>query len=188
MNVLEQRKRVDQFLIKLETANEKARQERKHLVDSQNASDVAQDAHQLVQVVAKAVQEEAHDRIASVVSQCLEAVFDEPYQFEIDFEMKRGRTEASLFFVRGDISVDPMTASGGGVVDVAAFALRLACMVLLRPPVRRLLVLDEPWKHLSSEYRPRMRELVETLSKEMGVQFIIVTHSNEFKIGKVISL
>jgi len=167
--------------LKLEEAKAEAVQARK------KAGEV-EEARRFLQVAAAAVQRQAHGQIASVVSRCLEAVFDDPYEFRIEFEEKRGKTEAKLLFARDGNPIDPMTASGGGVVDVAAFAARMACLLLSRPARRRLLVLDEPWKYLSSEYRPRMKGLIETLADEMQVQFIIVTHSEEFKIGKVVRI
>lgn len=158
-------------------------------VDAAQAEEHAiREATALVQTVATAVQEEAHNKIADIVSHALEAVFDEPYTFKINFEKKRGRTEASLTFTRNGNEVDPMTASGGGVVDVAAFALRLSCIMLSRPPVRRLLVLDEPWKFLSADRRPRLRALVETLADKMDCQFVIVTHDDMYRMGTIISL
>lgn len=146
-------------------------------------------AQQLVQEIAEKTQQCAHQRIASVVSRCLEAVFgEEAYELRIDFERKRGKTEARLLFCRGEMAVNPTEAAGGGVVDVAAFALRLACLVLSQPRRRRFLALDEPFKHLSREYRPRVKALLETLSKEMGVQILMVTHSQELVTGKVVEL
>jgi DNA repair exonuclease SbcCD ATPase subunit len=145
-------------------------------------------AQQLVQEVAQHVQQQVHNRIAGVVSRCLKAVFDEPYEFKIHFERKRGRTEARLVFVRDGEEIVPMQGSGGGVIDVAGFALRLACLVLARPAVRRLVVLDEPFKFVSSEYRERVRDLLETLSEEMGIQFVMVTHIPELQTGKVIKI
>ncbi len=149
----------------------------------------ARQAQALAQRVAAGVQAAAHSQIAAVVSRCLTAVFGpETYQFKIAFEQKRGRTEARLLLTRGGLELDPLDSAGGGVVDVAAFALRLAALVLERPARRRLLCLDEPWKHLSTEYRPALRELVEVLAREMGVQFLLITHSPEFEIGKVVRL
>ena len=86
------------------------------------------------------------------------------------------------------MEVDPMTASGGGVVDVASFALRLSCLVLSKPPINRILILDEPFKFLSEDYRERVRILLETLSKEMKTQIILVTHIEELKTGRMIEL
>ena len=142
----------------------------------------------VAQAVAQEVQERAHRQIADVVSRSLEAVFDEPYCFKIKFEQKRGRTEASLVFDREGEEVDPMTASGGGVIDVASFALRISCLMLSRPPLRRLIVADEPFRFVSAEYRPRVRALVETLAKEMDCQFVIVTHQEEMKMGTVVEV
>ncbi len=147
-----------------------------------------EEAQQILQTVAKVVQQVVHNRIAGVVSRCLESVFDEPYEFRITFDRKRGRTEAELSFVRGGLEVDPLTASGGGVVDVAAFALRLACLKLAKPPIRQLVVLDEPFRFVSVDYRPRVKEMVERLAKDMGIQFVIVTHMEDLRIGKIIEL
>ena len=157
-------------------------------IDAEDQLADTQDAHAIIQLVAQAVQQEAHSQIAGVVSRCMEAVFDSPYEFKIDFDRKRGRTEAALTFVRGDLEIDPMTGSGGGPIDVASFALRLACLVLARPPIRRLLVIDEGFRFLSKSYRSRARALLEGLSEEMGVQIIQVTHIDELRCGKVVEL
>lgn len=147
-----------------------------------------EEAQTVIQQVAQTIQQHIHNRIAGVVTQCLHSVFDEPYHFRITFERKRGRTEAKLSFIRDCLEVDPMSASGGGVIDVAAFALRLASLVLQRPPVRRLLVLDEPFRFVSAEYRPKVRSMLESLSKEMGVQFVLVTHLDALQMGTVVEL
>jgi len=144
-------------------------------------------AQKILQEVAQNVQERAHQQIAEIVSKCLATVFEDPYTFRIIFEKKRGKTEARLAFMRGLEEFSPRDV-GGGVVDVAAFALRLACMLLTRPPVRRVLIADEPFRFLSQQYRPRMRHLLETLAKDMGVQFILVTHAPDLVIGNVIDL
>lgn len=150
--------------------------ERAALRDATAAHDAATEACAAVQQIAAAVQQRAHAAIAAVVSRCLTAVFDQPYQFHIDFERKRGRTEARLYFSRDGIEIDPLTAAGGGVVDVAAFALRLACVLLHRPQLRPLLALDEPFKYVSAEYVPRVRALLDGLAAELGVQIVMVTH------------
>jgi DNA repair exonuclease SbcCD ATPase subunit len=155
---------------------------RTHAEASSEALSVAQSAAQHIQTL-------AHDRIASLVTQCLKAVFGAgAYEFKILFDKKRGHTEARLVFVRGGREVDPAGASGGGAVDVAAFALRLSCLMTHRPPLRKLLVLDEPFRCLSEEYKPAARLLLEKLSVELGVQFVIVTHDKEFKIGTVVEI
>jgi DNA repair exonuclease SbcCD ATPase subunit len=145
-------------------------------------------AQQILQSVAQIVQQNAHERIAKVVSSCLSSVFDNPYEFRINFTRKRGRTEADIVFVRDGKEVDPITASGGGMIDVAAFALRVVCLVLHRPRVRPVVVLDEPFKFVSSGYQENVRLMLEKLSKEMKVQIIMVSHIDELETGKIIRL
>lgn len=152
--------------------------------DEQEAAEVVK----LLQEVATTVQAKAHARISRLVARCLGAVFTEPYEFEIEFEQKRGRTEARLVFKRGANEVDPLNASGGGVVDVCSFALRLAALVASRPARRKVMIMDEPFKHLSREYRPAVRALLEGLASELGMQFIIVTHDPALQIGKVVEI
>ena len=142
-------------------------------------------AQKVTQIVAEGLQKKAHDKIAHVVSRCLATIFEEPYQFNIIFEQKRGKTEARLVFNRNGMEVDPLTASGGGAVDVAAFALRLSCLLLNQPPVSKVVILDEPFKFVSVAYRDNIKDLLYQLSKELGLQFIIVTHMTELEMGKV---
>ena len=179
---------VNRRLTEFQSAGIRMRREVQALEEAEAAERAQREAQALAQEVAQQVQELAHQRIASVVSRCLSTVLDGPYEFRIRFEQKRGRTEAALVFCRDDMEVDPMTAAGGGVVDVAAFSLRLSCLLLSRPPLRRLLVLDEPFKFVSEEFRPRIKELLVALAKEMEVQFLMVTHIPELRVGKVIEL
>lgn len=158
------------------------------LNDVEVAYQDADEAQQYVQAVAETIQEEAHDRIAGVVTRCLAAVFEEPYQFKIKFERIRGRTEARLLFVRDGMEINPIDASGGGVIDVAAFALRVSCLMLARPAVRRVCVLDEPFKFVSADRRPAVRAVLEGLCRDLGIQFIMVTHMPELQCGKIIEL
>lgn len=160
----------------------------KEFEEAKRRAQNAESARRLLQLVASAVQQRAHGQVASVVSRCLEAVFDDPYEFEIDFVEKRGKTEAEMLFKRGGNLVDPMSASGGGVVDVASFAARVARLMLSRPVRRRLLVLDEPFRFVSRDLRPRVRELIEKLSAEIQMQFVLVTHDFQLAVGKVVEV
>lgn len=160
----------------------------KVMTDAEAEYSYADEARQIVQAIAETVQEEAHSRIAGVVSKCLASVFDEPYEFQIRFTQARGRTEAGLVFVRDGQDINPIDASGGGVVDVGSFALRLSSLMLSRPPRRRLMILDEPFRFVSQNYRASVRAMLEELSRDMGVQFVMITHIAELQCGRVIDL
>lgn len=167
---------------------QKLSDERRLLEQAKKHAENVTAATLIVQDVAKHVQEQAHASIAAVVSRSLAAVYEDPYEFRILFEKKRNRTEARLVFYRDGMEVDPGSQSGVGPVDVAAFALKLACLLVRRPSVRKLVVADEPFKHVDEEKMPRVRALLLTLAEEFGFQFVIVTHQRELRCGKVVEL
>jgi ABC-type branched-subunit amino acid transport system ATPase component len=146
------------------------------------------EAQAIIQRISQEIQQEAHKKIAEVVSLCLESVFEKEYSFRILFEQKRGRTEAKLMFEKEGKLYEPMDGSGGGVVDVAAFALRLSCMLLAKPKLQPVIILDEPFKFVSKTYLPNLKNLLEKLSEDFNVQFIIITHISELVSGEVIEI
>ena len=138
-----------------------------------------EEAQQILQLVAQETQKNIVVHISDIVTTALDAVFEsDAYEFRIDFVQRRGRTEAELYFERDGNRCDPLTASGGGAVDVAAFALRVALWSLVNHGSRiaDTIVLDEPFKWLSKELQPRAGEMLQLLSRKLGIQFIFVTH------------
>jgi DNA repair exonuclease SbcCD ATPase subunit len=182
------RRQTDAMLAVYQSAVTSVRREKKALKRARANLAAIVEARAISQQIAEEVQRKAHKHIAKLVSRCLQAIFDDPYEFVIRFEQKRGRTEARLVFVRDGEELDPKTSVGGGVLDVTAFALRLSVLLTKHPQPRRLLILDEPFRFVSAEYRKRVRILLETLAKELDFQFIIVTHIPDFEIGNVIRL
>lgn len=163
-------------------------------VQAENELTLTEEARVIIQEVSQALQQQAHDKIAKVVSDCLIYIFsDDAYQFKINFVMKRGRTEAVLQFHREGLVLDnPMEQAGIGQVEVAAFALRLASILLQRPPVRKLLVLDEPFKSIRGKhYKKRVRGLLLMLAERYGVQLILcadVEAYPELMLGSVVEV
>lgn len=147
----------------------------------------------ILQSIAQRLQQQAHEQIAKTVTRCLEVVFDDPYEFRIEFEQKRGKTEARMVFIRdGLVLDDPLNEIGGGVVDVASFALRLSAILLSRPLRRRLVVLDEPFRYIRGrENRQRVRRMLVELANSLNIQFLLnvdVDAYPEFALGKVLEL
>lgn len=187
--VRDERRRLDRLLADHRHARHTAQEERSARAEAWQRLADDRDAQRALQEVAEQTQRAAHARLAAVVTRCLKAVFgDQAYEFVIRFEQKRGKTEARFAFLRGGLEVDPVDAAGGGVVDVAAFALRFAALLLGAPRRRKLLVLDEPFRFLSREYRPAVKALITTLAEEFGVQLLVVTHDPELFDGKVVRL
>lgn len=133
----------------------------------------------IIQTVAKQTQQELEYHISDIVSMALDTIFDKPYKFRINFVIKRNKTECELMFERGGEEFDPMEDSGGGVVDIAAFALRISLWTLQQPRSRNSIILDEPFRFVSKNLIPRAALLLKELSRKLNLQFIIITHINE---------
>jgi DNA repair exonuclease SbcCD ATPase subunit len=134
-------------------------------------------ARAVLQMVAKNVQEHLQEHFSKLVSMALESVFENPYKFTVEFEEKRGKTECKLLFERDGYKIDPLTSSGGGPIDIACFALRVAFLIMSSN--RRVIVLDEPFKNLRSTLHEAAGNMVKHLSEKLGIQFIIVTHLDD---------
>ena len=183
-------RKLNKLQIQYSLAKANVKQERQRLRDAKTRRIAAEEAQQIAQHVAQAVQQQAHRRIAEVVTRCLHAVFEEDaYDFDIRFDRKRGKTEAYMRFLKDGQERHPLRASAGGEVDIASMALRLACILLTKPKARRLLVLDEPFKFVNGEeYQQRTAQMFQVLAEEMQVQMVIVTDDEWLKIGKVIEV
>lgn len=168
--------RLDRGLLERSVAAKAYKQDTVALAEAKEMLEATERAQKIVQELAQGLQERAHQNITTLVAQCMSAIFDDPYEFQIHFEQKRGKTEARLVFIRNGEEVSPMKASGGGVKDVASFALRLSSILLSKPRVRKIIVLDEPFKFLSEDYTLRVRAMLDRLASELKVQFVIVTH------------
>ena len=191
MNLLKIRKQVDDLLLDRRTAIQVVKAERILLKDSEQYIADLEEAQQAAQTIAQEIQQQVHKHIAGVVTSCLQTVFDEEddYSFKIRFDRKRGRTEAALILIKNGHEVEnPLDADSGGVVEVAAFALRTACIILAKPYLRKFLAMDEPFKFVSVEFRPNVRALLEGMAEEFDFQYLMVTHIKELRIGKVIEL
>lgn len=180
------RRQLDGLLREYQSLKDQRDREKGALTGAKEQLADALEARTVVQTVAADVQQRVHDHIATLVTRCLRAVFPDPYEFKIHFESKRGKTEARLVFERNGNEHDPQRSVGGGVLDVASFALVVSRLLLTRPPVRRFLALDEPFRHVSANYLPKVRELVEALAEELEIQFLIISHERELADGYVI--
>jgi len=70
---------------------------------------------------------------------------------------------------------------GGGAVDVAAFALRMAFIAIRGG--RPILVLDEPFKFVSVDLQNKCSDMIKELSRKLSIQVIMVSHLPEIISG-----
>ena len=113
--------------------------------------EVCEEAQIIIQNVAQKTQQELQYRLSDLCSLALKAVFANPYKLTVEFEIKRGKTECKLSFEKNGELFSPMDSSGGGAIDIASMALRIAIWSITSPKTRNTLILDEPFRFLSEE-------------------------------------
>jgi DNA repair exonuclease SbcCD ATPase subunit len=136
-------------------------------------------AREIVREVGLKTQEQLQYHISDITSLALESIFDDPYELKVEFVQRRNKTECDLLFVRDGETMKPVDSSGGGTVDVASFALRIASWSMSNPRTRNTIILDEPMRFLSVDNQERASRMIKELAEKLGLQFIIVTHESE---------
>jgi len=191
MDVRNLRSRLEQLKGKKALLKSQLKDERNRLLNNETKLHLHEKARQIIKEVAQATQEQITFHVSDVTTLAMESVFNDPYQLEIEFVQRRNKMECDLFFVRGDEKINPLDASGGGAVDVASFALRIASWSLSQPNISKTIILDEPMRFLSGNYQEKASTMLKELSRQLGIQFIIVTHEtiltsyadNVFEVG-----
>lgn len=149
--------------------------------ESEKKLKLVEQAQVFLQKVAQSTQEKLKFQIEDIVNLALESVFPNEYEFKIEFNVSRGKTDAELVFLdkRTGQTIDPMEASGGGVIDLTCFALRISAWAL-ESGTDNLIILDEPFKFVSKDLVSRAGDILKKLSEKMKLQVVMVTHIPEF--------
>ena len=149
-----------------------------------NRIKLLEQAQVFLQKVAQDTQSQLKFQIEDIVNLALETCFPNEYEFQLQFNIARGKTDAELVFLSQKTGrpIDPMNASGGGVVDLTCFALRIASYAL-EQGIDNVIILDEPFRFISRDLQARAGEILKSLSTKLGLQVIMVTH-----IGQMIDV
>jgi len=134
-------------------------------------------AREIIKEVGLKTQSQLQVYISDIATLALNAVFDDPYELKVEFVQRRNKTECDIYFVRDGNKIDPLTASGGGAVDIASFALRIASWSMTTPHTRNTIVLDEPLRFLSTGLQERASTMLKEISEKLGIQFILISHN-----------
>lgn len=118
-------------------------------------------------------------KLESLVNSALKCVFVDK---EVIFKIQINRTKKIIFYdmyVETDGTITPLfDAKGGGILDVITMALRISFVRMFSASLRQTIILDEPFKNLDNERLRLAMEWLDTISTEMGIQFVIVTHED----------
>jgi ABC-type dipeptide/oligopeptide/nickel transport system ATPase subunit len=139
--------------------------------------DYAGKARAFIQQVAQETQQNLEYHISSLVTTALASVFPDPPEFVAQVVQRRNKTEWDLLFKEFGVLEKPVDASGGGPLDVASNALRYTYWSL--NPNRATFILDEPFKFVSPNLQHKVSDMLKMLSKELGIQIIMVSHADE---------
>ena len=142
--------------------------------------------HEVLKVIAVKGEAKVRERLEALVTQALRLVFeDDSYSFFIEQDVKRDQAVARLMLEKadedGNLFKTPLRGfHGGGIVDIVAFVLNAIVLTFVRPQRRQTMWMDEPFSQVSKSYRPRVADMMRWLHKETGLQFVIITHEEEY--------
>jgi len=115
-----------------------------------------------------------------VVTMAVKEVFGFDYRFSIEVSTEKKVLTKFKLLQKDGLELDIMSSCGGGVVDVVAFVLKALMLASIRPQREPIMFLDESFAHVSSEYVPRVAFLLQSLSKQLNMRFLLVTHQQSF--------
>lgn len=131
----------------------------------------------IIKEVGKNLQNKIKVNIEELVTDCIQDVFNENYDFKMNYIFKRNRIEVDMYLEKDGNKFYPVESNGGGIIDIISFALRLS-LFLLQKNKENIIILDEPFRFLSIDLQERSGELLQKLSEKLNIQFIIITHSD----------
>lgn len=136
----------------------------------------------LLQKTSEFARNQAKLQIESLVTNCLQYIFESNVEFKIEIEESYSKPSAEFYVITkdNDITVKnkPELSRGGGVIDIISLALRIAFLQIHKPKIEGPLILDEPAKHVSEEYIYNVAEFLKKASEMFQRQIIMVTHNN----------
>lgn len=136
-----------------------------------------QEAKDIIKAAAAMTQELIGHRLGDLVSLALASIWDDPYELTINFVPRRDTTECDLLFTRDGQNVNPFDSSGYGAIDIASMALRISYWSVKKN--RNCIIWDEPARQLSSNKHSLASQWLKTVSEQLDIQFIIVSHQDE---------
>lgn len=143
--------------------------------------DVLEQVRILFRRVSEYAREQIKQQIEMLVTHCLQFVFGPNLEFKIELSEMRGKADAEFYVISvfNDMKVKtkPQDARGGGIVDVIALALRIAVLQSTSSYGNGPLILDEPAKHVSSEFIANVAQFLKQISEVFHRQIIMITHN-----------
>lgn len=138
--------------------------------------ELKQQVEEFLKKMSTTLRKDTITRLETIITTALQHILGEDISFKI--ETPNDKPEA-YFYVVNDyngtiIQNEPEDSRGGGIIDIVSVALRLAVAELCN--IQGPLILDEPAKHLSVEYKDNFASFLRMIRDEFNRQIIIITH------------
>lgn len=179
------RSRVTRDRGRREAVLEFVRAEEEAAAEQEARAELDDKAVQVLQAATETRRQELKDRVESLVTRGLAAVFvGAGFEFAFKVQLRRDvfgvvPVLRSAFGEDLVLETDFQDGRAGGIKDVCAFLLRVVVMSLARPKVSPFLVLDESFSHVSPDLLRGVAGLLRELNQSAGIQFVLVTHKDE---------
>lgn len=164
----------DKLIEKLDSKKEK-------LNDLDKNTELLEQVTILFQKTSVFARDQAKVQIESLVTKCLQYIFNSDIRFVIEIEELRNKANAEFYVITESddmiIKTKPELSRGGGIVDIVSLALRIAFLQIHKPPIDGPLLLDEPAKHVSDEYIYNVGDFLQQTSEMFNRQILMVTHN-----------
>jgi DNA repair exonuclease SbcCD ATPase subunit len=174
------RKFLDDKLVELNVYDKNGKVLRNEIVLLEDDLDTLKKCREIFQKSALVTQNHLAEHLSKIVTKALKLVFyEKDVSFKMNFVERRNTTECDMFIMEDGWEYGILDSRGFGMADIASFALRIAYVILHRS--ENVLILDEPFRHLSEDKHELASMMVKALSKELKIQFIIATHVEALK-------
>jgi DNA repair exonuclease SbcCD ATPase subunit len=136
-------------------------------------------ARQVILQAAQMTLSNVKDFVEGMVTEALKVFEGRDYKFVTDIVVKGARTECNLLVQEGDQEpYVPKDDTGGGLLDVTSYALRIVLYKMENPKKRPIMLLDEPGKWTGALIG-KFGSMIKEISSKLGIQIIMATHDEE---------
>ena len=164
----------------IETLEVRAKNLEKELQYLANRRELLKKADIALEALIKTMNQDSIGSVEKLISEGLEAIFETPFEFRIKTYTKRGILNYDMVLVEDGKECDILNSSVGGVASVISVLLRIVTILVVEPPRKRLLVLDEALAQLGSADVENASNFLKKLGQELDFTIVMITHEPKF--------
>jgi hypothetical protein len=153
--------------------NERARQ----LKELDSWLELAPKVDETLEALTQRLLDDLVRQLEDLMTKALREVIEQPLTLKAETAEKRGALNVEFHIERDGQTEDILRGQGGSVTNVLSVMLRFFALSTRDPAKhRRFLVLDEQDCWLRPDLVPRLLEVVQQASRELGFQVIYISH------------